>query len=324
MERKMSRWKKILTAAVLSIVVLIVAIYAFLSLYDFNKFKPMLARTVKNATGRELTIAGNIEFDLGIRPTLIVEDVSLQNASWSSSPQLANVKRMEIQIAALPLIIGKFDFVRLVLIEPHIIVEFDSKGTSNFSFDTNGEEIDESKTAPPPFMFSDLLIENGKFAYRDEQSDFNFSVIIDRLTAEIPGFTKPLQLVFKGAYNDIPLNLNGSLGPIWAWIEPGYSMPADLTVAAGGATNTRGDPFPPIPEARWGQFTLEDFYEQIEQVQGMGSLSQITKMIPGFSKLGKKLPGGFLDVQEEKMKKFRFIIDSMTPEEKRNPEERNR
>ena len=69
-----------------------------------------------------------------------------------------------------------------------------------------------------------------------------------------------------------------------------------------------------------GKFTLEEFYEQIEQMQSMGSLSQITKMIPGFSKLGKKLPGNFMDVQEEKMKKFRYIIDSMTPEEKRNPD----
>lgn len=69
-----------------------------------------------------------------------------------------------------------------------------------------------------------------------------------------------------------------------------------------------------------GKFTLEDFYQQIEQVQGMGSLSQLTKMIPGFSKLSKKMPGNFMDVQEEKMKKFRFIIDSMTPEEKREPD----
>jgi len=69
-----------------------------------------------------------------------------------------------------------------------------------------------------------------------------------------------------------------------------------------------------------GKFTLEDFYQQIEQVQGMGSLSQLTKMIPGFSKLSKKMPGNFMDVQEEKMKRFRFIIDSMTPEEKRDPD----
>jgi len=69
-----------------------------------------------------------------------------------------------------------------------------------------------------------------------------------------------------------------------------------------------------------GKFTLEEFYEQIEHVQGMGSLSQLIKMIPGFSSLTKKLPSNFLELQEEKMKKFRYIIDSMTPEERRNPD----
>jgi len=232
-------WKKILISAFLLIVVLIVALYAFLALYDFNKFKPMIAKAVKDATGRELTITGNIEFELGIRPTLVVEDVSFQNASWSSTPDLAQVKRLEVQIAVLPLIIGKFDFAHLVLVEPAVIVEFDSSGTSNFSFDTatTGED-GPSELPPPPLIFSDVLIEKGLFTYKDAQSDFNFSVRIDRLVADIPGFDKPLQLDFEGAFDDIPLALNGTVGPIWAWVEPGYSLPANLTATAGGATAT--------------------------------------------------------------------------------------
>ncbi|UCD81111.1 MAG: AsmA family protein, partial [Desulfobacterales bacterium] len=95
----MSRWKKILIAVALLFLLLIVAIYGFLAFYDFNKLKPMIAKTVKDATGRDLTIAGNIEFDLGLRPTLVVEDVSFQNAAWSAEPSLARVKRLEVQIA---------------------------------------------------------------------------------------------------------------------------------------------------------------------------------------------------------------------------------
>jgi uncharacterized protein involved in outer membrane biogenesis len=79
-------WKKILIAASLLIVVLIVALYAFLALYDFNKFKPMIAQAVKDATGRELTITGTIEFELGIRPTLIVEDVSFHHRKIGFRP----------------------------------------------------------------------------------------------------------------------------------------------------------------------------------------------------------------------------------------------
>jgi signal recognition particle subunit SRP54 len=67
-----------------------------------------------------------------------------------------------------------------------------------------------------------------------------------------------------------------------------------------------------------GDFTLVEFYEQIGSMQKMGSLSKVVDMIPGMS--GFKIPKGMLDVQEEKMKKWKFIIDSMTPGEKSEPD----
>ena len=89
-----------------------------------------------------------------------------------------------------------------------------------------------------PLIFSDIRIEKGLFTYKDAQSDFKFSVGIDHLAAKIPGFDEPLQLDFKGTFDDIPLTLKGTVGPIWAWVEPGYSLPANLTATAGGATAT--------------------------------------------------------------------------------------
>jgi uncharacterized protein involved in outer membrane biogenesis len=232
----MSRWKKILLTAAVLVVLLIIAVNLFLILYDFNRLKPTIVRAVKDATGRELTIAGNIEFRFQPWPTLVVDEAGLQNASWGSTPDLARVKHLEVQINVWPLILGKFDFARLVLVEPNVIVEFNDTGASNFSFDTAGNETDESALSPPPLIFSHVLIENGLFTYKDAQSSFKFSIRIDHLTAEIPGFDKSLQIDFNGAYNDLPFTLNGTVGPIWAWVVPGYALPANITVAAGGAT----------------------------------------------------------------------------------------
>jgi signal recognition particle subunit SRP54 len=67
-----------------------------------------------------------------------------------------------------------------------------------------------------------------------------------------------------------------------------------------------------------GEFSLNEFYEQIKGVQKMGTLSKLTEMIPGFGNL--KLPSDFMDVQEGKMKKWKFAIDSMTKEERSRPE----
>lgn len=67
-----------------------------------------------------------------------------------------------------------------------------------------------------------------------------------------------------------------------------------------------------------GEFTLNEFFEQIKSMQKMGSLSKVMDMLPGVS--GMKIPKGFVDIQDEKMKKWGHIINSMTPDEKREPD----
>ena len=67
-----------------------------------------------------------------------------------------------------------------------------------------------------------------------------------------------------------------------------------------------------------GKFSLMDMYDQIKAMQKMGPLGKIAELIPGLG--GMKLPEGILDVQESKMKKWKFAIDSMTKKERENPE----
>ncbi len=65
------------------------------------------------------------------------------------------------------------------------------------------------------------------------------------------------------------------------------------------------------------EFTLNDFIEQIEAIRQMGPLTKLIQMIPG---LGFKLPEEMVEMQEQKFKKYRIIVQSMTPEERLNPE----
>ncbi len=61
-----------------------------------------------------------------------------------------------------------------------------------------------------------------------------------------------------------------------------------------------------------GEFTLRELREQIEAITKMGPLGNVLKLIPGMPSLP-----GMADQTEEKMKRFLFIIDSMTEEERR-------
>ena len=66
-----------------------------------------------------------------------------------------------------------------------------------------------------------------------------------------------------------------------------------------------------------GEFTLEDFIEQFENLSKVGSLDKIVSLIPGLS---TRIPKEVLEEQERKIKVFKSIIQSMTREERRNPE----
>ncbi len=65
---------------------------------------------------------------------------------------------------------------------------------------------------------------------------------------------------------------------------------------------------------RRNEFTLEDFYDQLQQLKKMGPLDQLLGMIPG---VGKQLRG--VQVDEKALVRIEAIINSMTPEERRNP-----
>ena len=61
--------------------------------------------------------------------------------------------------------------------------------------------------------------------------------------------------------------------------------------------------------------TLEDFRDQIKQVNRLGSLDQIIGMLPGGQRLKEMAGGG---VPEKEIKRVAAIIDSMTPRERRD------
>ncbi len=63
------------------------------------------------------------------------------------------------------------------------------------------------------------------------------------------------------------------------------------------------------------QFTLNDFYDQLKQVQKMGNIKDLAGMLPGMDKALKDV-----DIPEDAFKPTEAIIQSMTPYEKEHPE----
>lgn len=67
-----------------------------------------------------------------------------------------------------------------------------------------------------------------------------------------------------------------------------------------------------------GKFTLRDLQSQLESMESLGSFDKIMGLIPGLGKA--KIPEEALQSQQEKVKRWKHAISSMTKEEIENPE----
>ena len=65
---------------------------------------------------------------------------------------------------------------------------------------------------------------------------------------------------------------------------------------------------------RTASFDLNDYLEQMDQMQSMGSMEDILKMLPGASKLGN------IQIDEKALARTKAIVLSMTKEERSNPD----
>jgi|GEM_PF-850176 len=240
------RWKWILGIIVFLIVAVTVTIYAILSSYDFNNLKPQISRMVKDTTGRELFLGGDIELEIGLTPTLVIEDVSFQNVSWGSRPELAKIRRLEIKLAVLPLFRRIILFKRLILIDPDILIETNGAGKSNLEFETvRNKEVSTSKEQAPSYgksilsaiAFNDIRIEKGHFTYSGGQSGRTYTVNLESATASA-GADGLVALNLDGGYNNKPFRVNATLGSLTALTDPDKTWAVNVTSQFSGSTVT--------------------------------------------------------------------------------------
>jgi len=262
--RRNMPWKKILVIFGVIILGLVTAGLIILFSYDYNKFKPYIAQAAKEATGRELKLSGDLKLQLGFTPALVIDNISFQNASWGSRPEMAQVKRFELEVALFPLISRKIQINRFRLIEPDILVEINKDGASNLAFEMKkeakptqpkakgkGEKIDF-----PGFSVRELLIEKGRLTYKDGRSGKTFALILDQFSIAMDA-DKPVEMKGKGAYNKVPFDLFAKFGSLEALTGPTQEWPLNLKVEIAETTFSLDGKVRDLLAARGFQFNLE-------------------------------------------------------------------
>ena len=240
------RWRWVFIGVVGLLLAVVVGGYLLVSYYDFNTLKPQLAQVVKAHTGRELVFGGDIDVKFGLIPAVVVENVSFQNAPWGSRPELARVKRLEVQVALLPLLRRDIVLQRLLLVQPDILIETDHSGQSNLPLATRKtapataprQAPRQDETTVPLLLINRLRLEQGRLTYKDGQTGKTHVVDLERLSATGDGPGEPIKLALQGAYNAQSFEAEGTLGALAALSSPSTPWPFTIRATGAGATVT--------------------------------------------------------------------------------------
>ncbi len=114
------------------VVAVLVGGYVTLSNFPVEDLKALIEKETEKATGRKLTIAGDVSMEVSLSPAIVMEEVTLANAPWAGSEPLAKVKRLELQLALLPLLSSEIAVERLALVEPKVNLVRNAAGVGNW------------------------------------------------------------------------------------------------------------------------------------------------------------------------------------------------
>ncbi|HKW79748.1 MAG TPA: AsmA family protein [Casimicrobiaceae bacterium] len=215
------------------LLLLIVAAGITLRKFDAKDLIGPIQQHVRDATGRELAIRGGAELRLSLEPKLVIDDVSLGNAPWGASPQMLTAKRIEAQVALLPLLRRRIEIVHFALIEPTIALETDGKGKGNWEVGGAGGGATTSGTGRL-LSVGDLSISNGTMTYRDGASGKVTNVVIDTLSLHARDPGSPISAQFRGKVDDIAVAIEGDLGPLDALLQHRWPYPVTLQGEVNG------------------------------------------------------------------------------------------
>ena len=211
------RWKWFSAIAALIVVVLIVSVYSYLNTYDYNKLKPRITRMVKDATGRDLKLAGKIDLAIGFSPALVARDITFANASWASQPKMLQIDELRAQVRLLPLLFRDVKLRHIGLKGVDVVLETNPDGKGNWEFavdESMAKKAGESTAAE--INVDNIRIENLNLTFQDGKTGSAKQINLIDLEVTRQKTTAELIIDLRANYKGQRLTLSGKTGPVSA------------------------------------------------------------------------------------------------------------
>ncbi len=228
--------KKTLIAVAVILVVIVAGLLVAPAFIPVDTYKGQIQTAARDATGRELTIDGDISLSLLPRLAIEVENVSFANAPGAAEPQMASIEKLAVELQILPLLSREVKLDRLVLVRPNILLEVDAKGRPNWIFETAQAKADTPSTAEPSqpdaagggtavanVALGEVRLEGGRLAYRDARSGAAYEVEDVNMDVSLASLDSPLKAEGGLVWNGKTVSLDLTADRPRAFLEGGTS-----------------------------------------------------------------------------------------------------
>ena len=181
----MSKLVKRLFLALLAIIALIIiALVAAYFLIDANSFKQKIVAEVSKATGRELTIDGDLDISLFPWIGLSANNISLSNAKGFGNKPFASLDRAEFGIKLLPVFRKEIEADTITLHGLKLYLGVNKQGISNWADLTGDAKKEETSstsdskalTGLAAFSIGGIDVRDAEIIWDDQQTPQRFSV----------------------------------------------------------------------------------------------------------------------------------------------------
>jgi hypothetical protein len=203
--------------AIGTLVVLLVLIYP---LFDWNWVRAPIAHGVSTATGRSFAINGDLDVHLSLQPRIVANDIVIGNASWSSEPVMATIKRLDFRIDLLKLMVGSVELSEAALSEPNIVLEVSQDGRPNWVF---AEQLKDEPFETP--AIGSLVIDRGGARYRNPATDTDMAFEVATVEGGKDHPESSLEATGKGRFKGLPTTLNARGGALLSLRDPDNPYP---------------------------------------------------------------------------------------------------
>ena len=204
------------------VVLMVAAVIAAPFLIPTETIKSQLAAQVESATGRKLTVDGDL--DLSLIPNVAVQmsDVHFANAPGSDVSDMVSLDELKVVLQVMPLLSGAVEVSEFVLIEPNIHLEVDAEGNPNWEMqgagggdaeaaETTSEEADGSLPISE-LKLGDIRLENGRLTFVDHAAGTQEKIEAINVKIGLDDMKSPLQMLgsldYKGETIELDLGLS--------------------------------------------------------------------------------------------------------------------